>query len=137
MQFGILALISITELVLFIMLLRFFSRLRKSENVYLRLAGDQRALMEKLQANAALERELVQSFAVRQAELQKLDKDLEKRAGDLRALLEQAERVGRSPQFLRGLIRSGSRQGRSPAQLARATGLSLDEVQLILAQEEN
>ncbi|MDR1947107.1 MAG: hypothetical protein LBQ51_08085 [Desulfovibrio sp.] len=137
MQFGILALISITELVLFILLLRFFTRLRKSENLYLQLAGNQQSLMDKLHANAELERELVQSFAARQAELRKLDADLEKRAGELRSLLEQAERIGRSPQFLRGLIKSGSREGRSPAQLAKATGLSLDEVQLILAQERN
>jgi predicted Holliday junction resolvase-like endonuclease len=135
MQLGILALISITELLLFILLLFFFSRLRKSEKIHLQLAEDQRSLMDKLHANAALEHELVQSFAVRQAELRKLDGDLEKRAGELRALLEQAERVSRSPQFLRGLIKSGSRQGRSPAQLAKAAGLSLDEVQLILAQE--
>jgi predicted Holliday junction resolvase-like endonuclease len=137
MQLGILALVGITELALFILLLFFFSRLRKSEKIHLQLAGDQRSLMDKLHANAALERELVQSFAVRQAELRKLDADLEKRAGELRTLLDQAERVSRSPQFLRGLIKSGSRQGRSPAQLAKATGLSLDEVQLILAQEGN
>ncbi|MDR2124074.1 MAG: hypothetical protein LBP38_03715 [Desulfovibrio sp.] len=137
MQLGIFALISVTELLLFILLLLFFSRLRKSEKIYLQLAEDQRSLMDKLHANAALERDIVQSFAVRQAELRKLDEDLEKRAAELRALLEQTERVSRSPQFLRGLIKSGSRQGRSPAQLAKAAGLSVDEVQLILAQDGN
>ena len=55
----------------------------------------------------------------------------------LQDLLEQAEAISRSPQFLRELIITGKKKGRTSSQLAKATGLSLDEVELILAQAEN
>ena len=84
--------------------------------------------------NANLESELVRSFQLRQNELVKLDQQLEEKVGKLRSLLAQAEQVSRSPRFLRELILSGSRAGQSTAQLAKSTGLSLDEVELILAQ---
>lgn len=136
MQLWILVIISLAELALFILLLRFFSRLRKSEELLVKLSEGQRGLMDKLRGNAELERELMQSFTVRQAELQHLNERLEARAAELNALLAQAEKLSRSPQFLREVILSGRRGGRSSAQLAKATGLSLDEVELILAQAE-
>lgn len=135
-QLWILIAISLTELVLFIMLLRFFSRLRKSEELLFKLSEEQQGLMDKLRTNAELERELMQTFSVRQASLQSLNASLDERAAELNALLEQAKAMSRSPQFLRELILSGKRKGRSSAQLAKATGLSLDEVELILAQAE-
>ena len=92
--------------------------------------------MDKLRTNAELERELMQSFSVRQAGLQSLNASLEERAAELNALLEQARAMSRSPQFLREVIISGKRKGRTCAQLAKATGLSLDEVELILAQAD-
>lgn len=134
MQIWILIVISLAEIALFILILRFFSRLKKSEDLLVTLSAGQRDLMDKLRANAELERELVQSFAARQAGLQHLNQSLEARAEELRGLLEQAEKTARSPQFLREVIISGKRQGRTSAQLAKATGLSLDEVELILAQ---
>ena len=85
--------------------------------------------------NARLEREIVATFAQRQAELQNLDEKLEERARDLRRLLEQAEGISRSPQFLRELILNGRRKGLTSRQIARNSGLSVDEVELILAQE--
>ena len=90
--------------------------------------------MQRLHQNAALEKELVESFAQRQSELKLLDMRLEERAAGLRELLEQAEAVSRSPQFLRELIHEGRRQGKSLPQLAKATNLSIDEVELILAE---
>lgn len=134
LQLSILIIISLAEIALFVLLLRFFNRLRKSEQMLLGLSEDQQALMNKLQTNAELEKELVQTFAVRQAGLQQLNLQLEERSAELRGLLEQAQAMSRSPQFLRELIISGSRKGRTPEQLAKATGLSLDEVELILAQ---
>lgn len=134
MQLWILIIISLAELALFFMLLRFFVRLRKSEDLLVKLSEGQQSLMDKLRSNAELERELVQSFNVRQAGLQHLNERLEARAAELTALLEQAEKLSRSPQFLREIILSGQRGGRTPQQLAKATGLSLDEVELILAQ---
>jgi hypothetical protein len=46
--------------------------------------------------------------------------------------MEQAEGISRSPQFLREIIMNGRRKGRTVEQLARSTGLSADEVELIL-----
>lgn len=135
-QLWILIVISLAEIALFIMILRFFSRLRKSEEFLVKLSEGQRELMDKLRTNAELERDLVSTFAARQAGLQQLNASLEQRAAELTGLLEQAQAMSRSPQFLRELILSGSKKGRSPSQLAKATGLSLDEVELILAQSE-
>jgi hypothetical protein len=136
MQLWILIVISLAELVLFAMLLRFFIRLRKSEDLLFKLSEGQQTLMDKLRTNAELERELMQSFVVRQAGLQSLNASLEERSAELNSLLEQAQAMSRSPQFLREVIISGKRNGRTSAQLAKATGLSLDEVELILAQTE-
>jgi hypothetical protein len=134
MLFWFLITISLAELLLFYLLLRFFSRLRKSEALLLTLSEGQQNLMDKLHSNAELERDLMQSFSTRQAELWQLNASLEARETELRKLLDQAEKVSRSPQFLRELILRGHQKGRSSSQLAKATGLSLDEVELILAQ---
>jgi uncharacterized protein HemX len=130
----LLIIISCAELALFFMLLRFFIRLRKSEELLVQLSRGQQGLMDKLRLNSELERELVQSFTVRQAELQRLNGELESHAASLRSLLEQAEKISRSPQLLRELIISGKKKGLGPAQLAKSVGLSVDEVELILAQ---
>ncbi|MDR2489223.1 MAG: hypothetical protein LBD42_07015 [Desulfovibrio sp.] len=137
MQLPILIIISLAEFVLFFFLLRFFSRLRKSETLLVQLSQGQDTLMDKLKTNAELERELMQTFVVRQTELHNLNERLEARTKTLQELLEQAEAISRSPQFLRELILTGKRKGRTSSQLAKATGLSLDEVELILAQAEN
>lgn len=134
MQFWILVVISAAEIVLFVMLLRFFSRLRKSEELLLKLSEGQQSLMDKLRTNAELERELMQSFAVRQAGLQQLNQSIDDRVAELNGLLDQAKAIARSPQFLREVIIAGKKKGRTSAQLAKATGLSMDEVELILAQ---
>ncbi len=132
--FWLLALVTVFELVLFFLLLSFFRRLRKSEHLLLRLQTGQHALLANLEQNAQLEKDLVASFVERQRELKNLDVQLEERAAALSRLLQQAEAVSRSPQFLRELILSGVKQGKSVVELARGTGLSVDEVQLILAQ---
>ncbi len=132
----LLLLMSLAELLLFVLIWRFFARLKRSEQLLSQLQSGQDQLLGKLELNAQLERDLMESFGHRQVELQNLDVQLEERAQALRKLLEQAEGLTRSPQFLRELIISGSKKGRSPLQLAKATGLSLDEVELILAQAE-
>ena len=136
MQIALLIVVSLIEIMLFVMLLRFFSRLRRSEDLLTRLRDNQEALLEKLATNAELERELMHSFHTRQTELRLLTEKVETRSTELAALVEQAEAISRSPQFLRELIIAGKKKGRSPAQLAKATGLSLDEVELILLQAE-
>ena len=129
----LIGLISVSELALLVLLLVFFARLRRSEHLLLKLQSGQNSLLRNLHQNAELEKDLIASFAERQMELRALDQRLEERAQALRTLLQQAETVSRSPQFLRELIQSGIRQGRTPSQLAKATNLSIDEVELIMA----
>ena len=136
MSFWLVILLCVTEVILLVMLLQFFARLRRSELLLTRLRDGQENLMDKLRVNAELERELMGSFIARQAELAALNDKLAEREAALKALLEQAEAVSRSPQFLRELITQGSKKGRTPQQLAKATGLSIDEVNLILVNTQ-
>ena len=138
MQVSLWLLLAVTvfELVLFVLLLTFFRRLQKSEHLLLKLQAGQSSLLTNLEQNARLERDLIASFADRQQELRSLDIQLQERAAGLSKLLNQAEAISRSPQFLRELIITGIRKGKTPAELARNTGLSIDEVKLILAQAE-
>lgn len=125
---------SVLELFLLGGALVFYMRLRKSETLLNTLQDNQQSLLARIEMNARLEREIVATFAQRQAELRELDSKLEARARDLRRLLEQAEGITRSPQFLREIILNGRRKGLSSRQIARNAGLSVDEVELILAQ---
>lgn len=125
---------SALELVLLAGALVFYMRLRHSESLLNTLQDNQQSLLARIEMNARLEREIVATFAQRQAELRELDSRLEARANDLRRLLEQAEGITRSPQFLREIILNGRRKGLSSRQIARNAGLSVDEVELILAQ---
>lgn len=133
-SFWLLAAMTVFECALLFLVLSFFRRLRRSEDLLLQLQLGQASLLAGLEENARLEKDLITSFADRQTELKNLDRQLEERAASLNRLLRQAETVSRSPQFLRELILSGARQGKSPLELARGTGLSLDEVNLIIAQ---
>ncbi len=125
---------TLAEIVLLGGVLFFFLRLRRSEALMTQLQSNQEQLLERLQRNAELEHDLVATFAQRQAELRTLDQRLEERTVELRRLLEQAEGILRSPQFLRELILNKRRQGQTAQQIARAAGLAVDEVELILAQ---
>lgn len=125
---------SALELLLLGGALVFYLRLRHSETLLNTLQDNQQSLLARIEMNARLEREIVATFAQRQAELRELDGKLEARARDLRRLLEQAEGITRSPQFLREIILNGRRKGLSSRQIARNAGLSVDEVELILAQ---
>ncbi|GAB6176376.1 hypothetical protein JCM16814_12670 [Desulfobaculum senezii] len=133
-SFLLLLFLSLSEIVLLGLLLVFFMRLRRSESVLNSLQQNQESLLAKLHFNAELEQELVSSFEKRQAELSKLDDLLEKRSDELQKLVKQAEQISRSPQFLREVILSGHRKGKSAQALALSTGLSVDEVELILDQ---
>lgn len=125
---------SVLELILIGGAMVFYVRLRHSESLLNTLQDNQQSLLARIEMNARLEREIVATFAQRQAELRELDGKLEARAKDLRRLLEQAEGITRSPQFLREIILNGRRKGLNSRQIARNAGLSVDEVELILAQ---
>ncbi len=122
------------EIIILIGVLFFFLRLRRSEDLMQKLQGKQEILLARLQHNAELEKELVASFAQRQAELRTLDQRMEERAEVLRKLVTQAEGISRSPHFLRELILNQKKRGASSMQIAKNAGLTVDEVELILAQ---
>ncbi len=126
--------LTVCELVLLLLVVLFFSRLRRSEDLLAKLQKNQDALLNKLDFNAKLEQELVGSFRKRQAELAELDQKLEERRAELEKLVKKAKEFSRSPEFLRQIIINGAKRGQSPLALAKATGLSLDEVELILSQ---
>lgn len=128
--------LTVCELVLLLLVVLFFSRLRRSEDLLAKLQKNQDSLLKKLDFNAKLEQELVGSFARRQAELAELDQKLEQRRDELEKLVKKAKEYSRSPDFLRQIILNGARRGQSPQALAKATNLSLDEVELILAQNK-
>ena len=132
----LLLLFSLAELALLIVVLIFFWRLRRSEETLSALQQKQEELLGKLQFNTQLEQELMASFAQRQKELVGLDRELADRADQLRKLVQKAEELRRSPQFLRDTILAGARGGESAVSLAKATGLSLDEVELILMENK-
>lgn len=133
-QLGLIILFSIMELLILSGVLFFYLRLRNSERLLNTLQSNQEALLARIEMNARLEKEIVATFAQRQAELRSLDEKLEQRAQTLRRLLDQAEGITRSPQFLRELILNGQRKGLSAKQIARNAGLSVDEVELIMSQ---
>jgi len=126
--------LTVCELALLLLVVLFFSRLRRSEELLAKLQKNQDSLLKKIDFNARLEQELVSSFQQRQAELAELDQKLEERRTELANLVKKAEEYTRSPDFLRQIIVNGARRGQSSQALAKATGLALDEVQLILAQ---
>lgn len=126
--------LTVTELVLLFVVIAFYLRLRKSEALIARLQTKQEEFLNKLRANAQLEQDLVDSFESRQSELARLDTLLSDRVIALNKLLKQADEFAKSPQFLRQVIITGHRQGKSVKDLARATGLSVDEVELIIDQ---
>ena len=95
---------SILELILLCGALLFYWRLRRSEKLLNSLQDNQQTLLARIEMNARLEKEIVATFAQRQAELRELDSKLEQRANDLRRLMAQAEGITRSPQFLREII---------------------------------
>ncbi len=132
--FLLLIITSVLELLVVAGVLFFYYRLRKSESLMRMLQDNQTKLLARIETNARLEREVVESFSQRQIELEELNTKLEDRAQSLRRLLEQAEGITRSPQFLREIILNGRKKGLSAQQIARNAGLSVDEVRLILAQ---
>ena len=94
----------------------------------------QEEFLVKLRANAQLEQDLVDNFGQRQEELTRLDSEIGERVIALNKLLKQADEYARSPQFLRQIVITGHRQGKSIKELAKATGIAADEVELIIDQ---
>jgi hypothetical protein len=130
----ILAASTLMEILLIVLAFVFYGKLKKSELIVRSLQDRQAEFLQKLDVNTRLEKEIIGTFVKRQEELTALEEKLHFRAVEMRRLLEQAENFTKSPQFLRQTILSGFKRGQSPAALAQATGLSVDEVELILDQ---
>lgn len=125
---------TVSEIILLAVVIMFFLRLKKSETLLSGLQANQEEFIKRLQFNTQLENELVATFEQRQHELVVLNEGLESRATELQKLIDQADNYCKSPQFMREIIIKGHRSGKSPAQMARKTGLSLEEVELIIDQ---
>ena len=136
-SFWMIVFFTLAEMALLGAVLFFFIRLKRSEKLLTELQANQENLLMRLHQNVELEQELMATFSQRQTELRTLDQRLEDRAETLRRLLEQAEGIVRSPQFLRELILNGRKKGMSAQKIALSAGLSVDEVELILAQEQS
>jgi uncharacterized protein HemX len=130
-----LLLLTAAELALIVLVFLFFLRLRRSEQILSSLQANQDDLLDRMLRNAALEQEMVATFAQRQEQLIQLNNRMEERVAVLRRLLEQAEGISRSPHFLREVILNCRRKGQSTEQIAKNTGLARDEIELILNRE--
>lgn len=128
---------SIIEVFLLLLVLFFFLRLKRSEALLNQLQKNQKDFLEKLKFNATLEQEMVQNFEERQKELLELEKKLKTRSRELHKLLEMADSFVKSPQFVRQTVIKGHRQGKEISELADSSGLSRDEIELILESEQN
>ncbi len=125
---------SLTEIILLVAIIIFFMRLKKSESLLNQLQSKQEEFINKLHFNAQLESEIISTFEQRQLELAQLDQLLDNKAKKLKKILSQAEEFSRSPQFLRQIIITGHKEGKPVSRLAKATGLSTEEVELIIDQ---
>jgi len=130
----LLILFTISEVVLLGVVIMFFLRLKKSETLLSGMQAKQEEFIKRLQFNTQLENELVATFEQRQQELVSLNNDIEDRAAKLKILVKQADEYSKSPQFMREIIIKGHRAGKSPLQMAKSTGLSLEEIELIIDQ---
>ncbi len=132
----VLVISTFVELGLLVIIVVLFIRLRRSETLLRQLRHSQKELLEKLAFNAELEREIVRSFEDRQRELSILDSRLQQRIEEARELIKQIREFSSSPKVLKEIVVSGYRRGESKKSLARRTGLSLEEIEWILEQEE-
>lgn len=128
--------LTVAEFFLIILVLLFFTRLRRSEHMLSNLQANQDELLDRMLRNAELEQEMVATFAQRQEQLAHLNMAMEKRIQTLQKLLEQAEGITHSPHFLREIILNCRRKGQSIEEIGKNTGLARDEIELILAREE-
>lgn len=125
---------SLTEIALLCIVIAFFIRLRKSEALLSKIQSKQEEFVNRLHFNAQLENEMVATFEQRQSELSHLNDELEEKITTLNDLIKKADEYSKSPQFLRQIVLDGHKAGKSLAVLARKTGLSIEEVELIIGR---
>lgn len=135
MNLVILSAITLAEFALIILVLVFFKRLKKSEQILMGMQNNQDELMERMVRNANLEQELVATFMQRQSELERLNIAMEERIYMLKRLIKQADEISRSPYLLREIILSSKKKGMTNEMIAQKTGMAKDEIELILKKE--
>lgn len=134
LQEWLLILLTGSELVLLLLVVGFFARLRRSEDMLASLQENQAQLMVKLHKSAQVEQELLDSFEERQKALMRLEDKLAMREKELFKLLQQAEDMTRSPDLQRQAVLAGVKKGQNARDIAKAVGLTQDEVELMIAQ---
>ena len=97
------------------------------------LYNDQHKFVAMLQNNAVFEKEVAHAFAKHKEELELLNTKIEGRIKHLELLLSRADGMLESPSLLRETILQGVRSGVAPEELAHSMGISLEEVELTLA----
>lgn len=127
-------LLSCFEVVLLTLVIVFFQRLKRSESVLNALQDKQQNLLNKLDFNARIEEQLMETFRERQDELIRLADDIERKSDELRALIKQADSISQSPRSKRQAVINAHRRGMSARQIAKAMNLSVDEVELMLME---
>ncbi len=125
---------SVVEILLIFFILFLFFRIKKSESLLSLLQKRQKSILDRLQFNEELEKKLVETFEVRQKELIFLDKKLKEKIEEIKGLLKYAEDLTASPQFLREVVLRGYKKGISIEELCKRTGLSKEEIELIIEQ---
>lgn len=130
-----LAAITVAELILIILVLLFFKRLRRSEEALENLQNSQEEVLDRMIRNANLEQEMVATFIQRQEQLQRLNIAMEERIFMLKRLIKQAEEISHSPYLLREIIMNARKKGQNIATIAQKTGMARDEIELILKKE--
>ena len=135
MNLAILASITIAELILIILVLLFFKRLRKSEQALENLQNNQEEVMDRMIRNVSLEQEMVATFIQRQEQLERLNIAMEERIYVLKRLIKQAEEISHSPYLLREIIMSSRKKGHNIDMIAQRTGMARDEIEMILRKE--
>ncbi len=123
---------SVIEVLLIIFILFLFFKIKRSESLLSLLQKRQKSILDKLQFNEELERKLVETFELRQKELIFLDKKLKEKIEEIKSLLKYAEDLTASPQFLREVVLRGYKKGISVEELCKRTGLSQEEIELII-----
>ena len=135
MNLLILASITVAELILIILVLLFFKRLRRSEEVLETLQSNQEEFMDRMMRNANLEQEMVTTFIQRQEHLERLNIAMEERIYMLKRIIKQAEEISHSPYLLREIIMNCRKKGHNIDMIAQKTGMARDEIELILKKE--
>ena len=111
-----------------------FFKVKKSQEFLLALREKQKEILDKLRFNEELEKQLIESFKLRQKELVYLDKKLKEKIEELKRLIKCAEDISSSPQLLKEAVLRGYRKGISVKELCKHTGLSEEEIELIIDQ---